>query len=307
MTRAEFITAVKVLLTTDANRAGAVEFADALIDLGMIDLQSHIPAYRVGHTETYLPADLITDYFASKGTLPLECEPREMYIIRFRTGTITAVDTTDDELTVVGHEITSPETEQQVVVGVVSNSGGSVPGGLTENRAYFLRPNGEDGIMLYPTAKDAVDDTNKIDITSAGSGTNTLDYNRQRHQCIDIGWDNRHSIIQGMEPLNDWLGRVAIDPQGSVFYVYPEIRALDDNSFSYKFELIWDGKKLEWEDSDQVPFLQADTLVVADFVKARMERQTKRDLQMANSFFNTHAIGKRNSFLDAQERGRSKH
>lgn len=307
MTRAQFIAAVKVLLTTDANRAGAVEFADALIDLGMIDLQSHIDAYRVGHTEVYLPSDFITDHFASKGTLPLECEAREMYIIRGKSAEITSVSTADDQLTVAGHDITSPETEPQVVVGVVTNEGGSVPGGITEGRAYFLRPVGEDAVTLHPTAKDAVEDTNKIDITSAGTGTNTLDYNRQRHQCIDVAWDDRHSIIQGMTPLNDWLGRVSIDPQGSSFYVYPEIKELDDNGFSYQFELIWDGKKLEWEDGDTVPFVQADTLVVADFVKARMERQTKRDLPMANSFFGTHAIGKRNSFLDAQERGRSKH
>jgi hypothetical protein len=110
-----------------------------------------------------------------------------------------------------------------------------------------------------------------------------------------------------MTCVNDWLGRVAIDPQGSTFYVYPEIQNLDTNSFSYQFELNWDGKKLEWSDNEQVPFVQADTLVIAEFVKARMERQTKRDLAMAGSFFQTHAMGKRNSFLDAQERGRSKH
>lgn len=307
MTRAEFISAVKILLTTDATRAGALEFADALIDLGMIDLQSHIPAYRVGHTDIYNPSDLISEYFASKGTLPLECEAREMYILRGKSGTITAVDTSTDQLTVAGHDISSPETESAVVVGVITNSGGAVPAGTTAGRAYFLRPVGEDGISLHPTARDAVDDTNKIDLTDAGSGTNTLDYNRTRHQCIEVGWDDRHSIIQGQVPLNDHLGRVAIDPQGSSFYVYPEIREEDDNGFSYQFELNWDGKKLEWEDSEQVPFVQADTLVVAEFVKARMERQTKRDLPMANSFFATHAQGRRNSFLDAQERGRSKH
>ena len=70
MTWAEFKAAVKVLLTTDANRAGATSYVDALIRLGVIDLQHHIKAMRTGFVTTYTPDDMDTVGETSSGNMP---------------------------------------------------------------------------------------------------------------------------------------------------------------------------------------------------------------------------------------------
>lgn len=307
MTYAEFIAKVRGLLTVDANRKGAEELVTSLITLGILDLQHYIEAYRIGHKDTYEPGDFSTDWFASRGDLPAECYIRQCFVIRAQSKTITSVSTNNNTLTVTDHKLTNPATETEVIVGIITNSGGAVPAGITESQAYFLRPSGTDAITLHLTALDAINGDAAVDITSTGTGTNTLTYRRTRHECLDVGWDSLQSLITGHLSVNDRLARIAIEPMGSVFYVFPAIKALDENGFSYQFELNWDGKKSEWEDNDTVKFTFDDAQVVADFVASRVERRVKRDLPMSNSYAGSHALGRKHSYLDALDRGRSRH
>lgn len=305
MTYAEFIAKVETLLTVDADRKGAVEFAQELITQGIVDLQSFIDTYRVGKQTVYEPGDLTTEYFASRGALPAGCEPRDCYLIRQVEAEITAVDTTDNTITVPSHGLSSATYETEVEVGLITSTS-AIPGGLTAGRAYFLRPVDDDTLSLHNTAADAIDNEDAVDLTSAGSGTLTLAYQKERLPCWEWDWDDRFSLIHGEQCLNDDKPRICIEPYGSTFYVFPEVKALDPDGFSYTLELNWDGISVEWEDDDDVPFLDRDALVVAEFVKSRMERQVKRDLGMATSFDNTYRSGRQISYLDAKNRSRTK-
>ena len=304
MTYAEFIAAVRTHLTVDSNRKGAESMVASLITNGILDLQTYIEGYKEGHLDVYLPDDFIDDWFASKGDLPAGAYICQCFIVKSKSKEITAVDSSTDIITVIGHGIALPEIENAAVTGVINNSLGAVPAGTTDNRAYFLRPSGDDGLTLHTTAKDAVDGTRIVDITDSGSGTNTLNYRRTRHECIDVGWDDRYSLLTGSIPVNDNLGRISIEPMASTFYVYPCVRSIDENDYSYQFELHWDGKKSEWENTDVVKFTLEDARVVANYVKIEMERTVKRDLAMSASFETSHRRGRSTSYLDAKDRAR---
>jgi hypothetical protein len=82
MTWAEFKAAVKVLLTTDANRAGATSYVDALIRLGITDLQHFIKAMRTGFITVYYPEDLDTAGETSFGNMPGAVTVTSMYMTK---------------------------------------------------------------------------------------------------------------------------------------------------------------------------------------------------------------------------------
>lgn len=70
MTYLEFKTAVKVLLTVDANRLGAESYVDQMIRQAVLDVQYFVPFYQLDHATTYAPADMTSQGLASVGTLP---------------------------------------------------------------------------------------------------------------------------------------------------------------------------------------------------------------------------------------------
>lgn len=82
--------------------------------------------------------------------------------------TMTVADTVADTLTITGHgEATSgfPVTFR--------NSGGALPGGIEEDTRYYGVYVDANTIKIAPTYEDAVAETNLIDVTSAGTGTQT--------------------------------------------------------------------------------------------------------------------------------------
>ena len=78
------------------------------------------------------------------------------------TTTFTA-DATTDRLTANGHPVSDGDEI------IVSNSGGSLPGGLAASTRYFARDVSANAMRLA-----AVPGGSAIDITSAGSGTHSL-------------------------------------------------------------------------------------------------------------------------------------
>lgn len=52
---------------------------------------------------------------------------------------------------------------------------------------YFIRKVDDNNIKLYPTQKDSFDDTNQIDITSAGTGNHTIEIYITEPEDFDIG------------------------------------------------------------------------------------------------------------------------
>lgn len=88
----------------------------------------------------------------------------------------TVLSTTDDTLTVTGHGLSAPSTVDNVVRAMVSNSGGSLPAGLAASTSYFyyVRVVDLNTVTLHRTAAGALANTERIDITSAGTGVHTM-------------------------------------------------------------------------------------------------------------------------------------
>ena len=49
-------------------------------------------------------------------------------------------------------------------------TGGTMPGGVTDGKSYYARVISTNNIQFHPTATDATNNTNRVDLTSAGSG-----------------------------------------------------------------------------------------------------------------------------------------
>lgn len=76
------------------------------------------------------------------------------------------VNTGTDGITITSHGIATGTQAR-----VSKATGATMPTGLTEGTAYYVRSVDANTISLHPTAADATGNTNKVDITAAGSGS----------------------------------------------------------------------------------------------------------------------------------------
>lgn len=84
-------------------------------------------------------------------------------------------------------------------------------------------------------------------------------------------WGNRHDLVCGQPKFRaDDPFLMAIEPSGQTFYVFPPV--LDGHYLS----VFWDGLKLEFTDSESVPFDEGFVQAIADYV------QSKRYLEPGN-------------------------
>jgi hypothetical protein len=77
-----------------------------------------------------------------------------------------SINTGTDGITITSHGI-SNGTQARVSKTI----GDTFPSGITEGTAYYVRSVDANTVSLHPTAADATGNTNKIDITAAGTGT----------------------------------------------------------------------------------------------------------------------------------------
>jgi hypothetical protein len=82
----------------------------------------------------------------------------------------------DDQITVTAHGLTAPSTVDNAVRAMVSNSGGALPGGLVASTSYFyyIRVVDANTLTLHTTAAGALANTQRVDITSNGTGTHSI-------------------------------------------------------------------------------------------------------------------------------------
>lgn len=108
-TDSPLISAVNTLITIDANRQGAAAFVAAMLQqaqldiqnrsnqilefirLGIIDLQTSVPLYRVGQSTIYTVTDLTLVGAASQGTMPEGAQITDGYYKQL-TSSVTGVD-----------------------------------------------------------------------------------------------------------------------------------------------------------------------------------------------------------------------
>ena len=122
--------------------------------------------------------------------------------------------------------------------------------------------------------------------------------NNRRFPVTEFPWERRFEMVNGHMNLSDHNGRLALDPYGDTFYIYPMVQE------GWLVSVYWDGLKSEFRDDEETPF---DTLAVAaaaDFVQAELSRVVKNDLQISNSYAMSYAMKRRDCFLNATERMR---
>jgi len=90
--------------------------------------------------------------------------------------TFTVFSLADDQITVTAHGLTVPTTVDNAVRAMVSNAGGALPAGLAASTSYFyyIRVVDANTLTLHVTAAGALANTNRVDITSNGTGTQTI-------------------------------------------------------------------------------------------------------------------------------------
>jgi len=180
----EFKTKVIEFLTVDGTRVGQTTFRDNLIRQAVIDIQSTVPFFRVGHSSTLGPDDVVVEQEASRGTLPEECQ-----------------------ITRAWHVATG--------------------------------------------------------------------YGCSRSPVSSYDWANRYDLIAGAMTPGQYA--IAINRDGA-FYFWP---VLEDG---YNIVLEWDGLKLEFADTDAVPFTEEMARVASYFVKSHFAATVDNNVTMSKFY-----------------------
>ncbi len=113
-------------------------------------------------------------------------------------------------------------------------------------------------------------------------------------------WDynNRRDLTCGVVDIGcstNWF-RYTTDPQMRKLWVYPRITS------GYQVKLVWDGRKTSFEDTDETPFDEQCTLVVAEYLKMKIAREVDRDLKMATDYERTWRQGLTRLDVDIKSR-----
>jgi len=118
------------------------------------------------------------------------------------TASGTTVDTTNDQLVLSAHGL---------VTGLMATFSGTLPSGLSATGAYYVAVVDPDNITLHKTLADADAGTNKIDLTTTGSGTVTLTpYYWFRRQDADTV-----KVYRGQEDATNEVGNIDVTSAGS--------------------------------------------------------------------------------------------
>lgn len=109
------------------------------------------------------------------------------------------------------------------------------------------------------------------DTITADTDPNAIGWNRIAPEVIT--WERRHEVVAGMK-----CNTIAFDFRGNEFLVYPAL------SLTNQLLVQFDGKKLEFEMTDDVPFGEAEAEAVAEYVLARIARLVDKN----DTAFATH-------------------
>jgi hypothetical protein len=182
--------------------------------------EEDLQAFITKHSGTFEVQDLVPDIkyvdqnFLTRGSAGEEANIRnEPGDVSGYTFTITGFSSND--ATVTDHGLTTASTG----AAYVYSSTGTDATNLTSGSVYYVRRQGASGIGLYPTANDAIADTNQI-AASGGSGTQTLVNNAYNSDLFGNWLDNealpRNSVVRrqgdqmdGDLYLNDHPGGLA--------------------------------------------------------------------------------------------------
>lgn len=119
----------------------------------------------------------------------------------------------------------------------------------------------------------------------------------ERKPIRQYDWENRFDLICGLKELGCDAFYMAIDPYGGTFLVYPKVTE------GMGVALQWDGNKLEFGDTDDVPFDEAFAEACAQFMLWKIYlRPTTKDTQLAKEHEKNYIRDRLHLFRDAREK-----
>ena len=139
------------------------------------------------------------------------------------------INTSTDVIT-VAHPFT---TGTQVIFDA---RGGTAPSGLVTNDSYFVRNTSFTSLTLHPTAADAAADSNKIDITAAGTGllfrlyVDNTDFSAVNVDTTTNRITRSHNFVTGDTVKFSTGGGVAPSPLVNEYYYF--VRAISATEIS---------------------------------------------------------------------------
>ncbi len=295
-TWAQFNDEVRKELPIDSDRLGAEQFIPRQIRNSVLDLQGFVKRYQKGHESSYTEANLTRHGSASFGALVEDARFVEAWITRSRPGTVTES---------LGPELAEGKTYTGGTLTV------AVQQGLTYR--YTLGANDtslQNGVTAVSASGDFIAEGGTVVLSGSISAPVTATLQRvikdsgcicTKHPIHCLAWDVRHELVSGQYCIHDNHGVMAIDPEGKVFYAYPQIlskETIDEEDYSYCLTVRWDGKRLDFGDLDPVPFDESMVKAVAMYVKAELAREVEKDLSMSRSYREDYATARLNLYLN---------
>ena len=123
-----------------------------------------------------------------------------------------------------------------------------------------------------------------------------------RYESESYPWSKRSDLTGGHVPVNDNIAKVAIDPQGYSFYIYPTPKEGEEWAVS----MTWDGKKLDFKDDELVPFTEQMALAVAYFAAANVALYSDEDSAKFDRYITMYEREKPRLFISAKENSEMK-
>jgi len=122
-----------------------------------------------------------------------------------------AVSTVNDTITVVAHRFAS-------VQAVLLTTTSTLPAPLTTGTLYWIKSLDVDTVAFFANESDALIDNNRIDLTTIGIGTHTLDAGQLIRSSLNVDYVQRHQ--QGVYTLwfripfisGDYAANITISP-----------------------------------------------------------------------------------------------
>lgn len=276
MTWLEFKNAVKELLTVDKDRRGVAEFIEQWIRMGALDVQRFVPYYRRGHETTFVPGDLETDLKCHRGNLGDDVLLTEAWII--------ADNSTDNgaEMSPGGNYPAAALTSTVTVTGLAVGESYVFVRGAHE----FAVENGTDTWGETGTSEHIASASTLV-VTGLQGQTVTFSL-KVKSTTTDVrpvtlaDWSRREEIRRGAWCVSGCDGGyISFDRQSGDFVVWPPV------ADGWRIKLVWQGRKLEFEDGDETPFDEEAAAAVSELVLAKIARKVKHDLAEHNSYMST--------------------
>lgn len=330
--------AVRERLTVDADREGAQAFINHQVAAGitdietlstfidqklrqaLLDLQTYIVPFRVGHSTSYTNADVVSELNASRLLLPDQAEVRDIYFVRSYPELAEGAEYTLGDLVVsngilykvlVGGTLLAGELGDGLHAGDLEDSADSNDDdetatlGELQFEFFSYRTCCRWRMHPYPyrDRSDLAYGSKCVTCSSCGNDCESCSCDESVISTLNACTDNCGNSIASSDCVTQSVRGpfyYSIDPHGRTMYVYPK---LDDD---HKVVVFWDGIRIDFTPGDTVPMGERAVEAVAAYVQSSM-RQQAEDPQTASRHMQQYVLLRSQMFVDGRNRTRSKY